>query len=248
MAKDKNEETRTSIDNLNESLTGIEQKVQNNQKLIMWLTLGAAAVVAVVFIYIYAIHKPSVDAANQAIGQADTELFAGNDSIALEQYKLVSEDYGHDAGNRAALNAAILLYQNKKYDEALTYLKKYDTKETVIGAAAISLEGDCYVNLGQLEQAIDCYKKAVKLSDNNPAYTPFFLLKEATVYREMKKWDEEAAIYKTIRDDYPAYAAQNRIDVEKYIKRAEGGIETPDMSTKAPAAAAATEAPADSVK
>jgi len=36
MANQNTEETRTAIDDINDSLTGIEQKVQNNQKLIMW--------------------------------------------------------------------------------------------------------------------------------------------------------------------------------------------------------------------
>ena len=63
----KEEETRTSIDNLNDSLTNIEQKVQNNQKAILWVTIIGAAVVAAIFIYIYAIRQPGQNAADNAI-------------------------------------------------------------------------------------------------------------------------------------------------------------------------------------
>ena len=51
-------------------------------------------------------------------------------------------------------------------------LKNYDATESIIGAAAKSLEGDCYVNLKQYPQAIECYKSAVKISDNNPTTHP----------------------------------------------------------------------------
>lgn len=221
MVKENKEETRTSIDDLNDSLTGLEQKVQNNQKAIMWGTIAAAAVVACIFIWIYAIRQPAINSADNAIGQADTQLMMGNDSIAMAQYMQVADEHGYDAGNRAALNAAILLYKNKRYEEAINYLKKYDIKDDVIGAAAQSLEGDCYVNLKQYDNAVAAFKKAIATSDNNAAYTPYFMLKEATVLHEMKKYSEEAAIYRQIIDEYPLYGEQNRIDLEKYMLRAE---------------------------
>lgn len=222
MAKEnKNEETRTSIDNINDSLTGLEQKVQNNQKIIMWACVGAALVVCLVFLYVYAFHNPRVEAANNAIGQADTELLMGNDSTALAGYQDVADNYGGDAANRAALNAAIILYREKKYQEAIDYLDRYDAKESVVGAGARALMGDCYVNLKDYDKAIKCFSAAVKLSDSNPHYTPYFLLKEATVYHEMKNYAAEAEVYRTLIADYPAYGEANRIDFRKYMERAE---------------------------
>ncbi|MCF0213526.1 MAG: tetratricopeptide repeat protein [Muribaculaceae bacterium] len=221
MAKENKEGVRTSIDNLNDSLTGIEQRVQNNQKIILWFIIGIAAVVVLIFGYIYLIHKPSVEAANNAIGQADIELFNGNDSIAAEKYMKVADEFGHDAGNRAALSAAILLYQQKRYEDALNYLRKYDSNEEVIGASALSLEGDCYVNLKQYDNALKSFRAAVDASDKNPHYTPFFMMKEATVLRELKDYKAEAAVYAEIIKEYPTYGDENRIDLEKYLRRAE---------------------------
>ena len=87
----------------------------------------------------------------------------GNDSVALAKYQQVAADHGYDAGNLANLNAAIILYKEGKYEEAISYLKNYSASESVIGASAKSLEGDCYVNLKQYPQAIDCFKQAVKI-------------------------------------------------------------------------------------
>ena len=91
----------------------------------------------------------------------------------------------------------------------------------MIGAAAKSLEGDCYVNLDKLGEALGCYDEAIDLSDENPLYTPYFMMKKATVMREQKDYSGEAAMYRAIIKDYPQYGAQNGIEMEKYLKRAE---------------------------
>ncbi len=179
-----------------------------------------AVVIALILIWVYAIRQPGINAANEALGQADMELLMGNDSVALAKYQQVAADHGYKAGDLANLNAAILLYKDKKYEEALAHLKDYSASESIIGAGAKSLEGDCYVNLKKYDEALSCYKEAVKISDENPAYTPAFLLKEATVLREMKKYKEEAAVYEEIINDYPNYGAEIGTDLKKYLERA----------------------------
>lgn len=223
--KNHEEETRTSIDEVNDTLTGLGEKVQNNSKTIMYACVAVAVVVIAVLVYVYAVRQPGIQAANEALGQADMELIMGNDSIALAKYQQVAADHGYDAGDLAGLNAAILLYKDGKYEKAIKYLNDYSSKESIIGAAAKSLEGDCYVNLEAYNEALDCFKKAVKISDENPAYTPAFLLKEATVLREMKDYKAEAAIYEEILKEYPTYGMQMGVDVEKYLERAKAQAE-----------------------
>lgn len=222
MANNKPQETEhTSIDEVNDTLTGISEKVQNNPRTILWGSLIVAAIVAVILIYVYVVREPGKNAANNAIGQADIELLMGNDSVALAKYQQVAANEGYDGANLARLNAAILLYKDKKYEEAIKYLNDYSVGESIIGASSKSLEGDCYVNLKKYNEALDCFKQAVKISDNNPHYTPAFLLKEATVYRELKDYKNETAVYELIDRDYPNYGAEVGIDLKKYLKRAQ---------------------------
>ena len=48
------------------------------------------------------------------------------------------------------------------------------------------------------------------------------MMKKATVLREQKNYSAEAAVYREIIKDYhPMYGAQNGIEMEKYLKRAE---------------------------
>lgn len=218
--KHQEEETRTSLDEVNDTLTGYGQKISDNPKIIVYSFVGIAVVVALVLIWFYAIRQPGINAANEALGQADVELITGNDSIALAKYMQVADEHGYKAGDLASLNAAILLYKDKKYQEALGYLKNYSASESIIGAGAKSLEGDCYVNLKDYANAVECYKEAVKISNNNPHYTPAFLLKEATVLHEMKDYKAEAAIYEQLKNEYPQFGQEMNIDYEKYLVRA----------------------------
>lgn len=229
-----NQQTPKSGDKLTaeqEAVLAQQLKNKKTQKALMWCLIAVTAVVCVILIYLFAIRRPGIEASDNAIGQADTSLSLGQDSVALMQYKQVADNYGYDAGNRAKLNAAIILYtqamseedeaaRNAKLDEAIAYLKKYDAKETVIGASAKSLEGDCYVNKGEYAEGLACFKKAVKLSDNNAYYTPLFLMKEANVEHEMKDYKAEAATYQELVDKYPNYGNALNIDFKKYLERA----------------------------
>lgn len=221
MSSNNPNEPQNGLDEVNETLTGLGQKVQNNPRVIVWACVAVAAIVCIVLLYVYAIRQPGINAANDALGQADMQMMMGNDSVALAQYKAVAADHGYDAGNLANLNAAIILYKQRKFQDAINYLNNYESSESVIGASAKSLEGDCFVNLKKYPEAIDCFKQAVTISDNNPSYTPAFMLKEATVYREMKNYKDEAEIYRQIISLYPNYGREMGIDLEKYLARAE---------------------------
>lgn len=219
-AKKTEKTTETGLDNLNDSLTSMTAKVQDNKKIITICSLVVLAIVVVILAYVYFFRGSGIEKGNDAIGTADLTLAQGNDSLALVQYQAVAKEYGHDAGNRAALQAAILLYQKADYQGALKALEDYDAKEDIIGPAAYSLKGDCYVNLDKLAEAEPCYREAISKSDKNPAYTPFFMLKLARVYAAQNRHADEAALYKQILTDYPQYGQANNIDIEKLYDRA----------------------------
>lgn len=220
MANDKNNapETQNSIDNLNDTLTGFSRKVENNQKSII---IAVVILLLVIGGILFFKDRSAGNAAkaDAAIGNADVEFLTGNDSIALEQYKQVA-GMGHDAGNRANLEAAIILYEKKEYEQALSYINKYDPRESVVGAAALSLKGDCYVNLKNYSEAVKAFKSAIKQSDKNPYYTPYFMLKLARVYRAQGDFNAEAKVYEEIKADYPQYAQNTGLNVDKYLERA----------------------------
>lgn len=217
--KDQNNQS-TELEELAKDNQELKNNVTLGQKYLMWIIIALSVIAVIVLIYIFAFRQPGVKAANEAIAQADITLSQGNDSLALAQYQQVANDYGYESGSRAALMAATLNYKNGNYEAALADLKNFDAKEAVVGAAAMSLEGDCYVNLKNYSEALSSYDKAIKASDNNALYTPLFMMKKATVLREQKDYAGELKVLEAVKADYPQYPATYRIDIDKYIARA----------------------------
>ena len=221
MAKEnKKNATRTSIDELNESLSSFEQRVEQNKKKVVWYIGGLIAIIAIGLGYYYGIYRSGIDGASEMIGKADISLAQGNDSLALTQYQAVAAEYSNSVANRANLNAAILLDQEGKYHEALNSLNEYSLDDELIGAAAESLKGDCLVNLKKYDEAIASYDNAISVSADNALYTPLFMMKKATVLSAQKKYADAAAIYQKIKESYPKYLMAYRVNIDKYIDRA----------------------------
>ena len=220
MAKKKNEPVRTTLEEVNESLSTAAQRLEDNKKYIYWALGAAAVIVLLVAGYVYGIHNPNVNKAKELIGKADLELLQGDSINALKDYEKVFDTYSNKPAERAALNAAIILYQQGKNKEAAQYLEKYDPEGNIVAPAAMSLLGDCYVNLKQLDKALAAFDKAIGLANGNELYAPMFMLKKATVLHSQKKYAEEAAIYQDVKDNYPAYTQNYRVNIDKYIERA----------------------------
>ena len=161
----------------------------------------------------YFVHKSNVEKAEQAIGEADIEM---NDSIQFAKYKAIADDGTNAPNERAKLMVAIKYYQDGKYKEALDYLDQASVNSELVSVGILSLKGDCNANLGNLDEALNCYGKALDEADGNPQLVPFILMKQANIYREQKKYDKELECYTSIRTDYPAFLP----DVDKYYERA----------------------------
>lgn len=220
MSNKHHEAPATGLDEINDSLTQMTAKVQDNKKIIAIASAAAVGVAVLIICYFTFFRNPAIQKANDTIGAADLQLALGNDSVAMAQYMNIADNSGYDAANRAALESAILLYQGGKYEEALKYVEKYSAQDEVIGAGAYSLKGDCLVNLDRLDEAVKAYNKAIDQSDENPAYTPFFMMKLARVYRAQNNFKQEAEVLEDINEEYPLYGQQHNVDVQKLLDRA----------------------------
>lgn len=192
-----------------------EQPKKVNKKAIT-IAAVVVAVIVVVGLAIYLVRVNGSKKAAEAIAVADLEM---NDSIALNQYMKAAE-LGYKSGNRAKLNCAIALYKKGDYNKALEYLKDASIDSEIVDAGRLTLMGDCYANTGKLDEALDCYNKAISASDNNPQVAPFVLVKEANIYREQKKYDKEYEAYEKIFNNYPEYVMGLNFDIRKYAERA----------------------------
>lgn len=215
----KNEVEENAIDKLNSNLSNASERIANNKKIIFWVVGGIAIVAAFVLSYFFIYRNPKLNKAFEAYSQVESKAM-GNDSIAATEYKKVADSYsGTDAGELAALSAAEAYYNLGKYKEAAACLEGFSTSEPVLGANALVLTGDCYVNLKQYDKALDYFKRALNKADKNPQIAPRVLLKEANVYDEQKKYDKALECYEQIKADYPQFEVGNGLGIDAYIAR-----------------------------
>lgn len=224
MANKNEVEEQNAIDKLNENLGTASEKIAQNKKVIFWVVGGLAVVAAFVLSYFFIYRNPRLNKAFEAYNEVEIKA-QGNDSIAAAEYAKVADDFGGtDAGNLAKLSAAESYYNMGKYKEAAAFLDDFSTSEPVLAANAMTLQGDCYVNLKQYDKALSCFDKAVKKADGNPQIAPRVLLKEANVYDAQKKYADALKCYERIASDFPTFQLGNGMTVEAYIAREKARI------------------------
>lgn len=193
-------------------------KVKKHKKNLIWASIVVAALCVIGLVW-YFIAMSGATKADEMVALADTEV---NDSIALAYYQQAAE-MGYKSGNRAGINAGIILYRQGKYQEAINDLSNASSKSSIIEAGRLSLIGDCYVNLNDYDRALSSFKKAYDAADKNPQIAPFILVKLANIYRQQGHFDDEYKCYTTIKNEYPEYLqtlSERRTDLRKYLERA----------------------------
>ncbi|MBO4723393.1 MAG: hypothetical protein J5629_10765 [Muribaculaceae bacterium] len=184
MAEKKNQETRTKLEEINDSLSGIEQKFEQHKNLI-YIIVGAILVIALgIWAFTQYGYAPRVEKAKTEIAKADDMLLkpalqqgaavtTQDSTNALQVYESVAKKYGDNLilkngeGNRAKLMAAQILYAREKYAEAQKYLEDYSPKGKIIGPSSQILLGDTYVNQQMYDKAIKAYDNAIDLSKDS---------------------------------------------------------------------------------
>ena len=85
MAKKQNQSARTTLEEVNESLTSAAQRIEDNKKYINWALIAIAILALLAGGYIW-LHNKNVQEAKEKIGEADIELLqAQGDQAKLDQ-------------------------------------------------------------------------------------------------------------------------------------------------------------------
>lgn len=119
-------------------------------------------------------------------------------------------------GNAAANDSTGSASQH--FEDAVTYLKKFNTSSALLGPLGEGRLGDAYSELGQYDNAISSYEKAVKV-DKNDLTTPEFLVKLGFTCLETEAYTKAAAAFTRVKDEYPASDQARQVD--RYIAMAE---------------------------
>lgn len=163
--------------------------------------------------------------------EAQKELFPISKAFAKDSFNLVlngsatsksaeeiADDYSvTPAGNMAEYMAGISYLRTGQYEKAIEHLKEFESDDEMVGSVALGATGDAYMELGNVDEAINYYLKAVKNSKNKFT-APMYLKKAGLAYEDKGNYEDAVKVYEQIKNDY-SDTNEGR-DIEKYIVRA----------------------------
>lgn len=203
------QEDNLGFENIEQTLTKTERFLEENAKQVGIAIAAIVAVVVVFFLYNTQIAEPKAKDASTEMAQAVKWFEADSMNLALNgnsaSYGLLDilEEYGSTpAGNSANYYAGLAYYTLGDFQNAISYLDNYRASEVATAAVAKGAIGDAFVELGQMDDALDYYLKAVNATDNSFT-TPLYLWKAGLIYESMEKNSKAVALYERIAEDYP---------------------------------------------
>ncbi|MFN7015454.1 MAG: tetratricopeptide repeat protein, partial [Bacteroidia bacterium] len=131
----------------------------------------------------------------------------------------IIENYGvTKSANLASYYMGICYLKKGEYENAIKYLKNFDSNDQVVAPIALGAIGDANLELGNNDEAIKYYIKAASASENKFT-SPIYLMRAGMTMELAGRYKEAVEVYKKIKTDYNE-SAEGR-EVEKYLARAE---------------------------
>jgi len=208
MAKQDTKQGDERLENVEEALSKTEQWIEDNQKT-LWTILIAVLLVAVGIFFV-------TKYMNKRNATASAQIFKAQQYFENEQYENalngdgnnlgfldVISDYGSTkTGKLAQYYAGISYMKLGNYNDAIEHLKKYSSDDQILAPMALGAIGDCYMELGDNQNAVSYYGKAARKNPNDFT-SPMFLVKEGMTYEIMGDYGKALEAYKLLKKDYP---------------------------------------------
>jgi len=208
MAKQNTQQGDERLENVEEALSKTELWIENNQKT-LWIILIALLVIAFGIFGVTKYKQKRNEKASALIFKAeqyfeneqyDNALNGDGNNVGFLD---IAKEYGSTkTGNLAAYYAGISYMKQGNYNEAINYLKKYNNNDDVLAPMALGAIGDCYMELGDNQNAANFYGKAASKNPNNFT-SPMFLVKEGMAYEIMGNYAKALEAYQTLKKDFP---------------------------------------------
>ena len=221
----KKNKTEDQFEQVEQALSKTEQYIVDNQRSIMTI-IGAVVAIIVLFkayqnFYILPLEKEAQTDVYMA------ELYFQKDSfnLALDgdgQYAGfldIIDDYSSTNVGQLANYYAGLCYLNiGEYENAIEYLEDFSSNDIILSSLALGCIGDAYMELGDIDDAMDAYEYAIENSENEFT-TPRFMMKLAMIHELNGDYTEALNLYQNIKQDFKE--SIEATGIEKYITRSE---------------------------
>jgi len=227
MAK-KIDNTEEKIHAVEEALSKSEKFIEKNQKILI-IAIGAAVVIVLgIFAFQKLYIAPREKAAQgqmfmaQKYFEQDSLNKALNGDANYPGFLDIIDDYSMTkSANLAKYYTGIIYLKQGKFEDAITYLKKFSSDDEFVGPMATGGIGDAYMELGDKDKAVEYYLKASNQQVNDLT-TPLYMMRAAFVYEELGKFDKAIELYEKIQKEH-AKSTEAR-DIDKYIEAAKAKL------------------------
>ncbi len=217
--------TEDQFAQIEETLTRTEQFIEENQKSLITIVGAIVGIVALFSVYQNFYIAPMEEEAQAEMYMA--ELYFQKDSFNLAlngdgQYLGfldVADDYSStNVGQLANYYAGLCYLNTADFDNAIEYLGDFSSDDIVLSSLALGCMGDAYMELGDVDAALDAYASAVSNSSNDFT-APRYMMKQALIHDANGDSDKALNLYRSIKNDYKTSREANGI--EKYIAKVE---------------------------
>jgi len=189
MSKKKNNKrgkrTVEFFENLEEKAMQSEAFVEKHSKKIVAVVALIVLGILGYFAYDQFVVVPKNAEATQQFLNAQNNLSKGNDSLALGGKSAANpgflgtyEEYkGTNSGKLAAYNAAILEFNNGKYQRAYDLMDGFKSSNKILTALKFGVMADAKANLKKGDEALSLFDKAISASDDK--FTSYYFTRKA---------------------------------------------------------------------
>ena len=196
---------------------------ERNSKVITIVLAVVILGISGFFIYTTYVQKPKEEKATEAMFKAEEYYRMDSVNLALKGdgayagFLKVIDNYGStDAGNLACFYAGVCYMKLNDNKNAIKYLKKFSTDSKPVEARVYKLLGDASGDMGNHKDAIDYYKKAAHIFEEDKANSAEALFLAAYMAdRVLKNSKEAIELYKEVKEKYPF--TQQGIDADNYL-------------------------------
>ncbi|NJK98509.1 MAG: tetratricopeptide repeat protein [Bacteroidales bacterium] len=226
MVKEKKESTaEQKVESIESALTKTERYIEENRKS---LSIIFGGILAIVLIYIAFTKLYMGPRESKAINQMyvaeqyfekDSFKLALNGNGIYPGFLEIIDEYGFTkAANLAKCYAGICYLNLGDFNNAITYLEKFDSDDKLVSNVALGGIGDAYAELGKTDDAIKYYFRA---ADNvkNDLTSPIYLMRAGILLEEKGDYKKAVDTYSRIEKEFSKSSEARQI--EKYITRAE---------------------------
>ena len=219
--------TAEVFNKLDESASKTEAFVEKNQKYIFVIIGLVAAVVLGYLGYSEFISKPKQANAMNDMFQAQKYFDQAVNGVEKDSLftlslnggegkfgmlDIIDEYGGTPAANLAEYYAGTAYLRLKDYKNAIEHLNKFSSEDEILAPLAKGNIGDAFVQLNQLDDALDYYEQAAKMRDNEYT-TPMYLYKAGTISLDLGKADKALTYFETIKEKYPNASEMAMVEV-----------------------------------